>query len=361
MSMDADVLALLEDGVSRFSRERYTREQWCAYGAEPDGYRLAVWAQMAELGWFGLVSESDDGAAPLANLVPLFAGAGAALWREPLLGVLGESASLLRAARRTGDDDGLLDAIAEGRARPAFADREANAASRDGVLSTAATVEDGRYLLSGEKSCVPAAATATVLIASAQIAGSGEPAAFLVPCDAPGITLSAFRTLDDRGAAAIRFDRVPARLLVQGEATLREARIRGAALAAVEAAGLMRAVVDATADHLRQRRQFGRTLASFQVLQHRLVDMYLHTRESLALAHSLVDACDRGDADLGRQALLVRAQLAIAGRFVTQQAIQLHGGMGMTDELPIGDCYKRVLMLESLYGGADWALARLAA
>ncbi|WP_169577634.1 acyl-CoA dehydrogenase [Sinimarinibacterium sp. CAU 1509] len=360
--MDADVLALIEDGVTRFSRERYSREQWRSYSQETDGYCLSVWREMADLGWFGLVMpDSDDEKAPLANLLPLFVGAGAALWREPLLGILGESSSLLLAARKTGDDEGLLEALVEGRARPAFADREANPVSRDGVLSTVATFNSGRYQLTGEKSCVPAACSGTVLIVSARIVSSGEPAAFLVSVDEPGVSLNAYRTLDDRGAATVRLENASARLLVSGDSALKSARLRGGALAAVEAASLMRSVVEATADHLRQRRQFGRTLSSFQVLQHRLVDMYLNYRESLALAHRLVDACDRDETDLARKALLVRVQVAAASRFVTQQAIQLHGGMGMTDELPIGDYYKRVLMLESLYGSADWALSRLAA
>jgi alkylation response protein AidB-like acyl-CoA dehydrogenase len=360
--MDADVVALLEDGVARFSRERYSREQWRTYGSEPDGYRQQVWQEMADMGWFGLIlPESDDGDAPLANLLPLFAGAGAALWREPLLGVLGESASLLHAARRSGDDGGLFEALAEGVARPVFADREDNAASRDGVLSTVAAAHADGYRLSGVKSCVPAALTSTALIVSARIAGSDETAAFIVSRDAPGLDLQSFRTLDDRGAAAIRLENAPARLLVRGMAELRRARNRAAALAAFETAALMRSAVDATAEYLRQRKQFGRALAGFQVLQHRLVDMYLHYRESLALAHSLVEACDRNEPDLCRQALFVRAQVATSARFVTQQAIQLHGGMGMTDELPIGDYYKRVLVLESLYGSADWALSRLAA
>ncbi|SER11168.1 Acyl-CoA dehydrogenase [Solimonas aquatica] len=362
MSMDADLLAMLEDGVARFSRERYSRAQWKAYGAEPDAYRLPVWREMAELGWFSLVLPDEGNTHPLlANVLPLFKGAGAALWREPLLGVLAESASLLLDARHSGSDDGLLDAIVEGLARPAFADREANPASRDGLLSTVAAAEGGAYRLNGEKTCVPAALTSTGLIVSARIAGTDEPASFLLLRDEPGVTLRPYRTLDDRGAAAIRFEGARARLLVRGEAALRRARARGAALAAVETAGLLRSVVDATADHMRQRRQFGRTLSSFQVLQHRLVDMYLHYRESLALAHRVVEAVDRNEADLPRQLLMVRAQIAAAGRFVTQQAIQLHGGMGMTDELAVGDYYKRVLMLESLYGSADWALSRMAA
>ena len=135
---------------------------------------------------------------------------------------------------------------------------------------------------------------------------------------------------------------------------------RGALAVCAEACGAMAAVTQATVDYLKQRQQFGQPLSKFQVLQHRLVDMSVASEEARAVVHAALQAVDDGAADAQRAIWAAKVQTARSARFVGGQAIQLHGGMGMTDELVIGHYYKRLTMCESLFGDAEWYLKRLA-
>lgn len=361
--MDAASRAMLEDSLERYSREHYDRAAWRAFGREPDGYATAVWAQLGEFGWLGLGLPEELGGtgASLCDLLPLAMAAGRGLWRDPVLERLGFASGALLASPPGTLRDRLLAGIAEGRERLAYAHHERSLADAAATLTTRAEARVGAHVITGGKSFVLAAVSSTGLLVSARIAGSADPGLFYVKGDAPGLTLAAYTTVDDRVAADIRFTQTPAELLAAGTATLNAAHTRAAILAAAQAAGVLQAVNTATLAHLKTRQQFGKPLAQFQALQHRLVDMHILQLESAALVQAVATAYDAQAPHLERQLWQLRVQSARAARVVTQQGIQLHGAMGMTDELPIGDYYKRILLLDSLFGSADTALERLAA
>jgi alkylation response protein AidB-like acyl-CoA dehydrogenase len=143
-------------------------------------------------------------------------------------------------------------------------------------------------------------------------------------------------------------------------ATISDIIDRGAIAVSAEAVGAMAAVTDTTVEYLKTRQQFGQPLAKFQVLQHRLVDMSVSTEEARALVHAALQALDDGAPDARRQVWMAKAQMAKSARFVGGQGIQLHGGMGMTDELVIGHYYKRLTLCETLFGDGEWYLRRIA-
>lgn len=361
--MEPAARALLEEGLSRFGRERYPRAAWLHLDREPDRFSARTWAELAEMGWLalGLPEALGGNGDALTDLIPLFVAAGRGLWREPLLPCLGEAAGALLAAPAAPLRDRLLAGIGDGTVRLSHAHRESCAPGAPGFVSTRATRHGGAYALSGRKCFVLAAASSSGMLVSAQLEQTGEPGLFFVERDARGVDLALVATVDSRMAADVTFCGAEAELVASGSEWLAAANRRASILGSAEAAGVMQAVNAATIEHLRNRRQFGQALAQFQALRHRVVDMHIMELEALALVRAVAAGYDAEAPDLDRRLWQLRAQNARAARWVSQQGIQLHGGMGIADELPVGDCYKRVLLLESLLGSADVALERLAA
>jgi alkylation response protein AidB-like acyl-CoA dehydrogenase len=356
--LDAATRVQLEEGLDRFSRERYTRSAWQAYGGERDGYSAAIWRSMAGLGWLSLgLPESVGGVGPaIRDLVPVFCAAGRALWREPLLQALGEACGAMLALPPCEARDHLLSEIACGGRRPVFARPTPGST----VTARHRPKDLSGYAIRGHIAQLPAADSCTDLIVPARSDAGLPMSLFAVVRTAPGLRVTTFPTLDGRVAAAVDFNSTPAYCLGAGDPVAGAYR-RSVILAAAECCGLMQAVTTATARHLRDRRQFGQSLAQFQVLQHRMAEMHTQERESIAHVWEVARAYDERDLGLDRRLLRLRVQSARAARYLTQQAIQLHGAMGMTDELPIGDYYKRALTLTAVYLRPDEALDELAA
>jgi alkylation response protein AidB-like acyl-CoA dehydrogenase len=184
--------------------------------------------------------------------------------------------------------------------------------------------------------------------------------------DAPGLQLYPYRTIDERGAADIVMDRVtvPRSALVgaEGEALplLEEWRDRAIAAACAEASGLLERLLDDTVVYARQRQQFGQAIGSFQALQHRMVDMYLQAELVRSAALLACQTLDSDPAERARAASAAKVTMAHACRFIGQNAVQIHGGMGMTDDLAVGHYFKRATVLEHSFGSMDWHLTRRA-
>jgi alkylation response protein AidB-like acyl-CoA dehydrogenase len=239
------------------------------------------------------------------------------------------------------------------------------------VRMRAKAAGDG-FVLDGAKIVVLHGAEADHLIVSARSAGAERETAglslFLVPRGTPGVTVASYRTIDGMRAADVGFDGValPGTALLGdaggGWPILAAAARAGAAALVAEAVGCMLALNEATVEYLKTRKQFGVPIGKFQVLQHRAVEMFMETEQARSLAMLAavkVDGADAAEAARAVHAAKVRA--ARAGRFVGQAAIQLHGGMGMTDELPVGHYFKRLAMIEATLGDADHHLAAFAA
>jgi alkylation response protein AidB-like acyl-CoA dehydrogenase len=252
----------------------------------------------------------------------------------------------------------------------ALGERQSRHDMRD--IVTRAEADGDGYLLRGEKKVVLHGAQAGMLVVSAR--SSGEQRAedgitlFAVPADAPGVRITGYRTLDGLRAADIVFDnvRVDATAVIgaagAGWHILDAALDYGAALLCAEALGAMEAIFEATLEYLKTRQQFGAPIGKFQALQHRMADMYIHLEQARSMA--MLAAVKLGASDAGERRRAVSSakyRINLAARFIGQQAVQLHGGMGVTDELPAAHYFKRLASIEVTLGDADHHLARFIA
>jgi alkylation response protein AidB-like acyl-CoA dehydrogenase len=372
-SLSADERQLLHDSLNEYLAENYSFERWkkLARGPEMEGFGRAEWARYSELGWLGVaLPESAGGTgAGMTELGIVMAGAGRHLVLEPLLGTIVLGAGAIGLAGTQAQRERLLPQIAVGRHLLAFCHSEPDAGYARDWVKAVARKDGSDFVIDGEKSFALGAHAADTLIVSARVDSQRGPVGlFLVPRTAGGVRLNVAPALDGRLGATVSITgaKIPseARLGDKDTDTLDAIdRLidRGAIAVCAEACGAMAAVTQATVEYLKTRQQFGQPLSKFQVLQHRLVDMSVSAEEARAVVHAALQALD-DDAPDARQAVwAAKVQTARSARFVGSQAIQLHGGMGMTDELAIGHYYKRLTLCETLFGDGEWYLRRLGA
>ncbi len=335
--------------------------------AEP-GFDEKTWARLAEMGVLGLPFPEEDGgmgAGPVEVAV-VAEEIGRVLAPEPFVETVVLAGGLVAAVGTAEQRSELLGSIAEGTMIAVFAHAEPRtrwSATAEGVTATRSG--DG-WSLTGVKEPVPSGARADVLVVSAVLAGEGAEGGtglFLVPGDAEGLTRTGYRTHDGTRAAAIRFEGTPAVVLGSGgdqtariERALAEARIAYAH----EAIGAMDTALRTTAQYLKTRKQFGVPLSKFQALTFRAADMYvsLELARSLALWASMVQ---EAGGDVVQAADRARLTVSRASRHIGQEAIQLHGGIGVTAEYSVGHYTSRLTAIDHVLGDGGWALARLAA
>ena len=364
---------LLRDSVLRFVRNEYGFESRRALSASEDGFSRKHWATFAELGWLAMpLPEAygglGGGATEVAVLMEAF---GRGLVLEPYLASVVLGAGLIAKAGSEAQRSEFLPAVARGEMLLALAHGEPQARFDLNDVATTAKKEKGGYVLDGHKAVVWHAGAADKLLVSARTGGGQRDekgiSLFIVDPASPGVTIRAYATNDGQRAGEVMLEGVS----VAGDAMLGgegaglpaiEAVIDRARVAlAAEAVGAMAALVEQTQEYLKTRQQFGVPLSKFQVLQHRLVEMFNEHQLAQALTFRACATLDAGaPAAIARTAAAVKAQSGKAGRFVGQQAIQLHGGMGMTDELAVGHYFKRLSMIDTLFGNADFHLARFA-
>ena len=364
---------LLRDGLAQFLATRYGLESSRAAVKTGPGWQPDIWKAFAhDLGILGATlpeSAGGMGGGPVETMV-IAEALGHALVVEPYVNTVVVAGGLLS---RIGSDvaNTVTAQIAEGEAIVALAAAEDSSDDLTSV-STTARRDGDQWVLDGSKALVVDAPIATHLIVTAQIdgeqAGSGHPelGLFVFPYDATaeGVTAHAIRTVDDRQAADIVFAgaRVPgdSLLLTGDEATdaLSRAVDEGSAAVCAEAVGAMRKVLDDTVEYSKQRQQFGVPLSTFQVLSHRMVDMLIEVEQASAAALLATIKIDAAPAERSRAVSAAKVTVGRAARFVGQNAVQLHGGMGMTEELAIGHYFKRLTALQYEYGATDRHLAR---
>ena len=338
-----------------------------ALRSEP-GWREQVWQGLAELGVLSIgLPEAQGGFGGGLEMLAAMEELGRALAPEPVAETLFQAAPLL--AR--GGHAELVEGIAAGTVRFAVAVGEEGMRDDLSAIALNAARTANGWRLDGTKCVVIAAPWATHLLVAARTAGqAGEGqglSLFVVPADAPGLTMTPYRMLDERRAADVHFAGVElgAGALVgaegQGLALLEEWRDRAIAAAAAEACGVIERLLDDTVAYAKQREQFGQKIGSFQVLQHRMVDMVLELELARSAAMLACQSLDGDAAQRSAAASAAKVTVARACRFAGQNAVQLHGGMGMTDELAIGHYFKRATVIEHQFGSAGWHLARRAA
>ena len=358
------------DALRRWVGRDYDFEKRRAIVRSETGTDAGAWATLAELGMTALpVAEEHGGFGGSAvDMFVVMQELGRGLVVEPYWATM-LGAEFLRLGGAHGE---LLAQVAGGELKLACAlgERQSRHELND-IATRAARIEDG-WRLDGEKKAVLHGGAAGVLIVSARTGGERRDAAgvslFAVPADTAGVTVTGYRTLDGMRAADVRFDGAVvadgALLGAAGEgaAILEAAADYGAGLLCAEALGAMQALFDTTLDYLKTRQQFGVPIAKFQALQHRMADMYIHLEQARSMA--LLAAVRLGEDDEAERRRTVSAakyRVGQAARFIGQQAIQLHGGMGVTDELPASHYFKRLAMIELTLGDSDHHLARFAA
>jgi alkylation response protein AidB-like acyl-CoA dehydrogenase len=330
--------------------------------ANDPGFDEKTWSQLAEMGLLGLPFAEDHGgmgAGPIEVAI-VAEEIGRVLAPEPFVEVVVLAGGLVSAVGTDEQKSEILGGIAEGSTVAAFAHAEPRTRWSSSASGVGATRSGDAWTLDGVKEPVPNGARADVLVVSAAV--DGGTGLFLVPGDAPGLTRTGYRTHDGGRAANLRFDGTPATLLGTGgdqtaaiERALAEARIGYAH----EAVGAMDTALRTTAEYLKARKQFGVTLNKFQALTFRAADMYvsLELARSTALWASMVQ--DAGG-DVVTAADRARLQSSRAGRHIGKEAIQLHGGIGVTAEYKVGHYTSRLTAIDHLLGDGDWAAARLA-
>lgn len=358
----SDEQQLLHDSVNRLIDDRYSDfSRRATYAQEPDGFSAANWALFADMGLLGLPfaeSLGGSGGGPVETMIVMEAlGRGLAL--EPYFASVILGGGFLRLLEHPAAEH-----VADGSVRLAFAHSERQSRyDRYDVAAAAQRTANG-WEIAGEKSLVLHGGSATHLIVSARTGGERRDAdglsLFMVDAHTPGVARRAYPTQDGSQAAEISFTgvQVPETALLGelgGAAPLIDA-VLDAAIAALcaEAVGAMAALQALTVDYLKQRRQFGTTIGSFQVLQHRAVDMLIAVEQARSMAMYAAMMANEPDAAIRRTAIAqAKVQVNRSARLVGQEAIQLHGGIGMTMEYKAGAYFKRLTMIESLFGDTD--------
>ena len=352
---------LLADSVRRFVAQDYRFEARKKIVASAAGSSPQVWSQHAELGLLGLPFAEDvggfgGGAVDLMGAMEAF---GDALLVEPYLDTVGLGAQFVARAGTAEQRSRILPAVVEGRMKMAFAWAESGSRYDLGHVEARATRSGAGYVLDGDKVAVSGAPHADEVVVSARI--DGALGLFLIAPPA----MTARRALDETAVADLTLRATPAARLGEGGdvlALIEEVVDFATALICAEAVGAIRYANDATLEYLKTRKQFGVPIGSFQALQHRMVDMaisYEQARSMASLACVKVDA-EKDPAERKRVVSAAKIKISDACRHVSQEAVQLHGGMGMTDELKVSHTFRRLTAIASQFGDAEHHLARFA-
>ena len=365
-----DEQRLLKESLERFRQQDYAFEKRKRLIAKLGAKDDPVWTQFAELGWLAATLPEEHGGlggshADLALLMEQF---GRGLVTSPFVPTIVVGATALRLAGSEKQKSEILPGIAEGQTRLALAYLEAPGQHHPSIVAARARSEGDDFIISGHKIAALYANVADHLLVSVRMFGQvGDHqgiSLFIVPANAKGLTVDAYRTHDDGWAADLHFDHVhvPAAALVgsagSGLETMEAALDSGAAALCAEAVGAMWSLHDMTLDYIKMRKQFGATIGSFQAIQHRMVNMYMKCQLAQSMALAGMAALDSNETVRRRAVSAAKVQVGRAARLVGEDAIQLHGGIAMTDEYAAGHYFKRLTMIRLMFGDEEYHLRR---
>jgi alkylation response protein AidB-like acyl-CoA dehydrogenase len=365
---------LLAASIRRLVEKQYDFETRNAIVGSDTGVSDPTWRALADLGLLALPLPADaggfDGGA--VDLMSAMEAFGEALLVEPYLATIGLAAQAIRRSGELAQRSAWLPRIATGELRMAFAHAERDARYDLAHVGARARRVSGGYVLDGAKAVVLHAPCADAIVVSARSAGAETDhdgiSLFVVDAKNPGLALTSYRTLDEMRAADLTLNGVQvtdaARIGDEGGALalIEEVVDFATALICAEAVGAMRYAVDATLEYLKTRKQFGVPIGSFQALQHRMVDMVISGEQARSMASLACTAVDT-EKDASRRKRTVSAakvRIADACRHIAQESVQLHGGMGMTQEMKISHTFRRLTMIAQQFGDADHHLERFA-
>lgn len=364
---------LVSESLGRLLDKNYSFEQRQTYRQTPEGWSRAMWRHYAEMGLLALPFDERHGGlagTPVETMIvmELF---GRALTLEPYLATVVIAGGVLRHAGSDAQKERLIAGIAEGTTTLALAHEERGARYGLAYVRSVAKPDGSGWVLDGQKILVLHGSTADTLIVSARVAGKHDDARgialFLVDAKAEGVDIQPYETQDGQAAADISLSSVRVgpedAIGVPGEAYPAIERAYHDAIAALcaEAVGAMDALHKLTVDYLKQRRQFGVSIGSFQALQHRAADMFIALEQARSMAMFATIMAGNDDRDARAQAIsAAKVQIGRSGRYIGEQAVQLHGGIAMAMEYSAGHYFKRLTTIDQLMGDADHHLRLVA-
>ena len=365
---------LLQDSATRFVQDRYDFDTRQKNVAREEGFSTENWGTFAELGWLGIpFSEADGGfGGGAVEMMLLQEQFGRGLVVEPYLATVVLAGGALKIAGTQAQKETLLAGIVDGTKQAALAYAEPQSRFNLSDVATTAAQDGDGYVLNGAKAVVLNGPSADFFVVSARTAGqqrdSDGISLFVVAADAAGLERRDYPTVDAFRASELTLNgvKVGADALLgeagSGFATLERVIDEGILAVGAEAVGCMEVLYKDTVEYCKTREQFGQPIGKFQVLQHRMVDMFMEHEQSKSLMFMAAMRLDEGYGPEAQKAVsALKVQIGKSGRFVGQQAVQLHGGMGMTEELNIGHYFKRLTVIETLFGNGDFHLKRFGA
>jgi pimeloyl-CoA dehydrogenase small subunit len=361
---------LLRNSVQKFVQNAYTFDARRAIIKSEAGWKRENWSQFAELGLLAAPFAEDHGGlggGPVETMI-IMEEFGRGLVVEPFLGTVVLAGGFLRHGSSKAQQAQYIPEIIEGKRVCAFAFAEPQGRYNLADLAVTAKKSGAGYVLNGHKAVVIGAPWADTLVVTARTSGGQRDAkgvsVFIVDKKAKGVSCRDYPTVDGLRASEVTFENVA----VGADAVIGEVdnglplveRVvdEGIAALSAEAIGAMKVLNDTTTEYCKTRKQFGVPIGKFQVLQHRMVDMFMNYEQSVSITYMVTLKLDAPDAERCKAASAAKVQIGKAGRFIGQQAVQLHGGMGMTDELSVGHYFKRLTMIDTMFGNADHHLKR---
>lgn len=359
----------LSDSVRKYLTNSYGFEARKAIINSATGCNASAWNTFAEMGLTALTLAEEDGGfgGGAVDLMAVMEAFGEALVVEPVLDNIGLAGRVVAKAGTPAQRAAVLCGLVDGSRKLALAYLEPGRRYELEALTTTAHPTDSGWTLNGSKNVVIGAPLADTLVVSART--SHGTSLFLVAKTAAGVTVNSYRTVDGQRAADVHLNNVTVTadaLLGQighGLPVLDEAIDFACALACSEAVGAMKSANAATLDYLKTRKQFGNPIGAFQALQHRMVDMFVACEQARSMAILAACRVDAAGSDSERRAAVSSAMVKIAdaARLISQESVQLHGGMGMTEEMKVSHTFRRLTVLAQRFGDADHHLARYAA
>jgi alkylation response protein AidB-like acyl-CoA dehydrogenase len=360
---------LLRSSVQRLLRDQYDFDARRRVVASEDGFSREQWAAFAELGLFAAPFSEDVGGlgGGVLSTMIIMQEFGRHLVVEPFVETIVLAGGLIEHLGSEEQRQSFIPDIIAGTNIWALAWTEKGSRFDLTNVTTTARRVGQDYVLNGDKTAAIAGPWADYLVVSARTSGHGHDrggvSLFVVDRHAAGLDMRSFRTIDGRRAADLSLSNVRGELLGkegEGVAALEACRDRVIGALCAEAVGAMGELNSATLEYSKTRKQFGTKIGSFQVLQHRMVDMFIAHQEALSLMQHLNLSLDAADASGSRLASGAKSKIGYAGRFIADQAVQLHGGMGMTDELNVGHHFKRISSINIQFGDPAYHLLRYA-
>ena len=363
---------LLRNSVQKFVQNGYDFDKRRAIAKSETGWKRENWKQFAELGLLGAPFAEDFGGlggGPVETMI-IMEEFGRGLVIEPYLGTVVLAGGFLSHGGSKAQKEQFIPEIIEGKRVFAFAFAEPQGRYNLADLAVTAKKSGSGYTLNGHKAVVIGAPWADSLIVTARTGGGQrdekDVSVFVVDKKAKGVSCRDYPTVDGLRASEVTFENVAlgADALIghEGDGLPLVERVvdEGIAALSAEAIGAMKVLNDATVEYCKTRKQFGVPIGKFQVLQHRMVDMFMNYEQSVSITYMVTLKLNESDKERKKAASAAKVQIGKAGRFIGQNAVQLHGGMGMTDELNVGHYFKRLTMIDTMFGNVDHHLKRYA-